>query len=106
MIGIGRKQMIVGVLVLPLWKTMMVMIDLATAAQTAATTATAAAVVEMTINCPSSTKTKTQKKDKAMTTTMTTTMTRILHLINKMIEEGTTFTSDYPVVIRNVITRQ
>ena len=96
----------VDVLVLPLWKTTMVMIDLATAAETAAATAATAVVVEETIDCPSSTKTKTQKKDKATTTMMTTTMTRILHLVNKKIEEGTTFTPDYPVVIKNEITRQ
>ena len=50
--------MIVDVLVLPLWKTTMVMIDLATAAQTAAAAAAVVAVVvEVTIDCPSSTKT-------------------------------------------------
>ena len=86
--------MIVDVLVLPLWKTTMIMIDLATAA------AAAVVVVEVTIDCPSST--KTQKKDKATITT-----TRILHfLVNKKTEEGTTSTPDYYVVIKDAITRQ
>ena len=49
-----RKQMIVDVLVLLLWKTAMVMIDLATAVQTTATsTAASIVVVEVMINCPS-----------------------------------------------------
>jgi len=55
-IGMERKQMIVDVLVLSLWKTTMVMIVLATASQTAATAAAAAAaavVVEVIIDCPS-----------------------------------------------------
>ena len=53
----GRKQVIIDVLVLPLWKTTMVIIELATAAQTATATATAAdVVVRVTIDCPSLTK--------------------------------------------------
>ena len=54
MTGIERKQMIVDVLVVLLWKMTMVMIDLATAVQTAAATTAAVVVVvvEMMINCP------------------------------------------------------
>ena len=57
----GRKQMIVDVLVLSLWKTTLVMIDLATTAQTATVTAVDFDV-GVTIDCPSLT--KTQKKGK------------------------------------------
>ena len=53
--------MIVDVLVLSLWKTTLVMIDLATTAQSATATA-ADFVVGVTIDCPSLT--KTQKKGK------------------------------------------
>ena len=54
MTGMERKQMIVDVLVLLLWKMTMVMIDLATAVQSAAaTTAAVVVVVEMMIDCPS-----------------------------------------------------